>query len=238
MEPYRALVNFFADGFTHFFEDEFIRSNHTDINQMRERVNTCLTVDDYDTWETWNGLLDNYREDIQLFTWQISQCMRNGLQMNQLLRRRIWEFVYRIAMRHTRTDIQKFERSNNPDYIHDTFLRASNIQNIMQSLNDGELIADLDGFRFAVEDHHWTRPEGYDSRNQKAWARHIRALQDILQRFQTVHQTARDTRSRPRKNRFAFIVAHILLLSEQMFIPWIQQRIQDAQTSMEQITER
>ncbi|EKX31842.1 hypothetical protein GUITHDRAFT_149027 [Guillardia theta CCMP2712] len=227
MDAYRNIVNLLAHAFVH--------AHDTDMNEMRQRVNNCLTIDNNDTREMWNAMLNEAHENITYEILEISFCINNGLQMTPLLRKRLWEFVYRLTMQQTRSNIQRFEESNQLFYIQTTLYTASRVQQLLQEFQDEELVAGLEDFRFLFQREQQTNPRGRQRSNRQAWTDHITALETILQEYRILRRRAKLVMTRPRNYKFAFIVAHIIDSTGQMILAWATQSMQDALTSIEQI---
>lgn len=223
MDAYRAIVNMFANTFAH--------PPDTDMNEMRQRVDNCLTVDNNDTREMWNVLINENLADITVELYEISNCIHHGLHMTHLLTKRVWEFVYRNAVHQTSTNTQQFEQTNQLRYIHTTLYMASCIQH----LQGGAFLPGLDDFRFFLLNNQQTEPRGYNRSSREAWTNHITTLHNILQRYRDIRRNAKRIMARPRNYRFAFIVAHIVDMAGEMISDWVERSIQHAETSIAQI---
>lgn len=214
----------------------FTHGPNPDTDGMREQVRHCLTSDDSDARRTWNALMQENRIDIWYQLTLIRDCLHNGLVLNPLLKRRLWDFVYKNTMIKTDFDQQEFENSHEPyamKWIDAILWTASDTQEIVEQLQDEQPIAGLQQFYNLCK--HTTAPRGRHRHDEKKWQEYIDKMESILHQYRGILLNAKDIMRKPHNHRFVYIVASILVKTEGMMLQHMSPRVRVAGQMIEDI---
>ena len=231
MDPYQKIVNMFVFVFSH--------GPNPDQDELRQRVRNCLTFDDEDTRDMWNKMMQENQVSIYFEISTIAQSLQDGLQLNSLLRRRLWDFVYKNTMMTTRYNDQEFHQEHfDPQYISDNIDLSIRVQEIVEHIEDEEPIPGLGQFLQSWANHYDAKPRGNRMFDHTAWYAYLGVLDDLTREFRNIHLHAERIMQRPGPHniRFAFIVATIIDSTKQMIVDYINHMMQHARYTMQNPT--
>ncbi|EKX31841.1 hypothetical protein GUITHDRAFT_121959 [Guillardia theta CCMP2712] len=206
MDEYNRLVDILAR--------ELASGTNVDMEEMRQSINNCLTVDDDETRDRWNALMNNHLADIWGALRMISVGLRYGLQLTPILKQRLWDFVNKNAMRQARKNTQDFYGTHyhDPDMIKANLYLAFLIQKIVKCMPDEQIIDGLEQCRIT-----FTRYTSYIAEGTTdSWIAYISTMESILRQFRNIHSQAQRILQRPRNHRFDYILAKIIQNTEDM----------------------